>query len=98
MTIAKIQERGQITIPVEVRKACGIKSGDSLLFVAKGEGVFEARVLPSAELVSELIGRYEVSEVAPDLAELRSEMGKEMTDRVIKKRDTVAEESNSYGD
>jgi AbrB family looped-hinge helix DNA binding protein len=41
---AKITSKGQITIPIEVRRALGIGAGDSLIFEKKGT---EFRVLPS---------------------------------------------------
>ena len=41
--MAKVTAKGQITIPVAIRKALGIKTGDKLLFVNKGDGVIEIR-------------------------------------------------------
>ena len=40
---AKITSKGQITIPVEVRRALGVGEGDSVVFEAEGEVI---RVLP----------------------------------------------------
>ena len=41
MNLAKISSNGQITVPVEIRRALGLKSGDKILFLEKpdGEGV-----------------------------------------------------------
>lgn len=36
---AKITSKGQITVPVEVRRILGVKAGDRLLFESDGEGV-----------------------------------------------------------
>ncbi len=36
---AKITSKGQITIPVEIRRALGVKAGDRLLFERDAEGV-----------------------------------------------------------
>ena len=39
MELAKVTTKGQITIPVAIRKLLEIKDGDKLLFVEKPEGV-----------------------------------------------------------
>jgi AbrB family looped-hinge helix DNA binding protein len=36
---SKITSKGQITVPVEVRRMLGVKAGDRLLFESDGEGV-----------------------------------------------------------
>jgi AbrB family looped-hinge helix DNA binding protein len=40
---AKITSKGQITIPIEVRRALGVGEGDALIFEKDDEGI---RVLP----------------------------------------------------
>ena len=39
MELAKVTSKGQVTIPIAIRKLLGIKDGDKLLFVEKPEGV-----------------------------------------------------------
>ena len=39
MELAKVTSKGQITIPIAIRKLLGIKDGDKLLFVEKPEGI-----------------------------------------------------------
>jgi len=39
MELAKVTTKGQITIPVAIRKRLGIKNGDKLLFIEKPEGI-----------------------------------------------------------
>ena len=39
MELAKVTTKGQITIPVAIRKRLGIKNGDKLLFMEKPEGI-----------------------------------------------------------
>ena len=41
--MAKVTTKGQITIPAAIRKALGIKTGDKVLFVDKGDGAIEIR-------------------------------------------------------
>ena len=39
MELAKVTTKGQITIPIMIRKRLGIKEGDKLLFVDRPDGV-----------------------------------------------------------
>jgi len=39
MELAKVTSKGQVTIPIAIRKLLGIKDGDKLLFVQKPEGI-----------------------------------------------------------
>ena len=39
MELAKVTSKGQITIPVSIRRRLGIKEGDKLLFIDSQEGV-----------------------------------------------------------
>jgi len=39
MELAKVTTKGQVTIPIAIRKRLGIKNGDKLLFLDKPEGV-----------------------------------------------------------
>ena len=38
MNLAKISSNGQITVPVEIRRLLGLKSGDKVLFFQKQNG------------------------------------------------------------
>ena len=38
MNLAKLSANGQITVPVEVRRRLGLKSGDKILFFQNEEG------------------------------------------------------------
>ncbi len=39
MELAKITSKGQITIPVAIRKKLGVKDGDKVLFIQEGEKI-----------------------------------------------------------
>ncbi len=39
MELAKITSKGQITIPIEIRKQLGVKDGDKVMFVSEGNKV-----------------------------------------------------------
>ncbi len=38
MNLAKVSANGQITVPIEIRKKLGLKSGDKIIFVQKQTG------------------------------------------------------------
>lgn len=38
MNLAKVSANGQITVPVEIRRILGLKSGDKILFFQKQDG------------------------------------------------------------
>ena len=38
MNLAKISSNGQITVPIEIRRCLGLKSGDKILFFQKPTG------------------------------------------------------------
>jgi AbrB family looped-hinge helix DNA binding protein len=54
MEMAKVTSKGQITIPISIRKRLDIKNGDKLLFIEKPDGVI---MINPAMLSSEKIGK-----------------------------------------
>lgn len=40
MDLAKVTSKGQVTIPIEIRRKLGIKNGDKILFVEEGGRVY----------------------------------------------------------
>lgn len=40
MELAKVTSKGQITIPIEIRKKLGIKNGDKILFMEEGGRIY----------------------------------------------------------
>ncbi len=43
MNLAKLSANGQITVPIEIRKLLGLKSGDKILFFQKADGEIVVR-------------------------------------------------------
>lgn len=43
LDMAKITSKGQITIPVSIRKAIGVHEGDKVLFVQENDGTISLR-------------------------------------------------------
>ena len=40
MELAKITSKGQITIPIEIRKKLGVRDGDKVLFIEDGNRIY----------------------------------------------------------
>ena len=40
MELAKVTSKGQVTIPIEIRKKLGIKNGDKILFVEESGSIY----------------------------------------------------------
>jgi antitoxin PrlF len=45
---ARITSKGQVTIPNEIRRRLGVKTGDDVLFVEDRDGVHLRRVIPDS--------------------------------------------------
>ena len=83
MALAKVTSKGQVTIPVAIRKMLGIREGDKLLFVEDGEKV----VLMNASMnalrkaqeafkgVAEELGVKNEQDVVDLVKEIRTERG-----------------------
>ncbi len=80
MNLAKISANGQITVPVEIRRLLGLKSGDKVLFLQKpnGEVVINnasAQAIQKAqrafEGVAEELGVYNEEDVQDLVNEVR---------------------------
>ncbi len=83
MGVARVQARGQVTVPRDIREACGVEPGTDLYFVKTGPDSFECRVLPTAPSIAAITAEYAMDGVAPDLAQLREEMGTAMAERLL---------------
>ncbi|HHV13295.1 MAG TPA: AbrB/MazE/SpoVT family DNA-binding domain-containing protein [Clostridiales bacterium] len=74
MNLAKISANGQITVPIEIRRLLGLKSGDKVLFFqnsngeividnASAQAIYKAQ--KAFEGVAEEIGVYNEDDVLP---------------------------------
>lgn len=77
MGTAKLQPRGQITIPAEIRRTLGWKPGDSISFGTTPDGVLQLRVIKRLP-VRELLQKYRVEGDAPDLEMLRQDVAEQI--------------------
>lgn len=80
MNLAKISANGQITVPAEIRRLLGLKSGDKILFYQKPDGEVvinnaSAQALYKAqkafEGVAEQLGVYNDEDVQSLVDEVR---------------------------
>ena len=75
MSIARVRERGQITLPLAVRVALGASTGSDLLFVPAGPGLFTLQRVPRIELLLDLIEEFADPGPAPDAKSSPDESG-----------------------
>ena len=81
MELAKVTSKGQITIPIDIRKKLGVKEGDKILFVEKlgqiimmnssMEALRKAQSAFAGE--AERLGLKDENDVADMISELRKE-------------------------
>lgn len=60
-SIAKVQSRGQVTLPSRERKAIGLEPGDTVIVRQTGDQALELRALPKVTL-ADLIERYPIED------------------------------------
>lgn len=83
MELAKITSKGQITIPVAIRRLLGVQEGDKILFVEEGEKVVimnaSANALRKAqqafEGAAEELGIRNEQDIVNMVKEVRAERG-----------------------
>ena len=81
MELAKVTSKGQITIPIDIRKKLGVKEGDKVLFIEEGDRIFlmnsSMAALHKAQAVfageAERLGLKDEQDVAGMISELRCE-------------------------
>jgi bifunctional DNA-binding transcriptional regulator/antitoxin component of YhaV-PrlF toxin-antitoxin module len=71
MSIARVRERGQITLPLAVRVALGASTGSDLLFIPTGGGLFTVQRMAKPELLLDLVEQFAGEGPAPDLRALQ---------------------------
>jgi len=82
MELAKITSKGQITIPIGIRKALGLKNGDKVVFFQQGGKVVmeNSSVIALREIQqafsgeAERLGLKDVDDVVALVKEVRKEM------------------------
>jgi bifunctional DNA-binding transcriptional regulator/antitoxin component of YhaV-PrlF toxin-antitoxin module len=81
--LGHVQARGQVTVPQEIREACGIEPGSDLYFRQTGPDTFECHVLPAAGNFLELAAQHACEGPAPSMEELREQMGDDIARELL---------------
>jgi AbrB family looped-hinge helix DNA binding protein len=75
VNLAKVSANGQITVPVEIRRALRLKEGDKMLFFQKGNGeiVVNNTSLVAVQEAQEAVAgsNYSEEEILADIMNLR---------------------------
>ena len=85
MELAKISSKGQITIPIDIRKKLGVKDGDKILFLEENDKIYIVNSSMEALLQAqkafegeaERLGLKSIEDVNKMIAELRKERDKQ---------------------
>ena len=81
---SRVQKKGQVTIPIEIRDRLGIQEGDLITFIETDEGVLITRQEIAAMRLLNQIGQA-LKERGIDLDEL-IESGREIRSELIKEK------------
>jgi AbrB family looped-hinge helix DNA binding protein len=73
MPSSTVTSKGQITIPIEIRKALGLSAGDEVMFFALGNGQVAFR--PRTGSIRDLEGIVPKLDYVPTLQELNEGIG-----------------------
>ena len=85
MEVAKITSRGQVTIPIDIRRKLGVKEGDKIIFAEDNNRIFVANAAKIAFAnmraafagEAERLGLTDEQDVVVLVDEVRGEMWKE---------------------
>ncbi len=82
MDMAKISSKGQITIPIEIRKKLNLKEGDKVLFIQEGDKIIfaNASIIALEKIQKEMKGEAEKVGIKSeeDVMQLVKEVRKEV--------------------
>lgn len=87
MNLAKISANGQITVPAEIRRLLGLKSGDKILFVQNSKGEI---VINNASAQAIYKAQKSFDGVAEELGVYNEDDVQELVNEVRYGRDTKA--------
>ncbi len=81
MELAKITSKGQITIPIAIRRHLGVKEGDKIMFIQEGDKVIMMNASVNALLtaqkefqgVADELGIYTEQDVVDMIKEIRAQ-------------------------
>lgn len=83
LKLSKVQAKGQVTIPVEIRKKLGLSKGDLVAFVETEQGILispqEVVAMKALDKLGEMLGEKGITleELIEDGREIRGEIARE---------------------
>lgn len=80
---SRLSSRGQIVIPIEIRKMLGLTEGDDLTFIVNQDGEIKVEVLKKQRL-SQLIGILKTNKPFQPVDEIRKEVYRNMAEKEVK--------------
>lgn len=80
---SRLSSRGQIVIPIEIRKMLGLTEGDDLTFIVNQDGEIKVEVLKKQRL-SQLIGILKTNNPFQPVDEIRKEVYRNMAEKEVK--------------
>src|SRR5665647_425474 len=80
---SRISSRGQIVIPMEIRKKLGIGEGDHLTFIAEKNGEVKVEVV-KRQHITELFGILKTHKSFKPVDEIRKEVYEKMAQKELK--------------
>jgi antitoxin PrlF len=78
MATASLTSKGQITIPIEVRKDLGLKTGDKIAFIKNERGEYVLK--PKTGSVMNLLGMFKAPEKPLSIEEMNEAVGKHLAE------------------
>ncbi len=83
MVRARISSKGQLTIPVEIRKRYGLDTGDEVEFIAEEKGTYLVPL--KRKKLMDLYGAIKVNKPWPGMAKAREIAGKKRGEELRRK-------------
>lgn len=83
---SRLSSRGQVVIPIEIRKALGLTEGDDLTFILNKDGEIKVEVVKKQH-VSELLGILKTNKPFQPVDEIRKEVYRSMAEKELKDRE-----------
>ena len=84
-SIARVQSRGQVTVPQEIRETCSVEPGSELLFVKVGERRFECQVLPQPGSLIAYIRQHQIDGPPIDVEQFIADGEEQMAEEFIER-------------
>lgn len=83
MVRARLSSKGQLTIPVEIRKRYGLDTGDEVEFIAEEKGTYLVPI--KRKKLTDLYGILKTDKPWPGIARAREIAGKKLGEEFVRK-------------